>query len=818
MENENISPSAIEVEERENESIGEKNPSRLDRFLGIIFPALVFLLPIVFIPSSSIQFLFTKQLVFVTALVVVFVAWILKRLKEGRYELPASSVVLSMGVVVLVSLISAFFSGSVKLSVLGQGFEVGTVVSIFVGFLTIFLIPLFLRTKDKVFSAFSALFISFAVVAVFLLARLFISPNFLSFGVFGEATANPVGKWNDLGVFFGLITTLALITLEFFPLSKRMKVISYVSLFVALFFLALVNFSAIWLVLALLSVILFVYLYSFSKGPKIVDRESAESDKPKRRLPVATLIVAVVSLLFIIFGSYINNKLSEKFNISQLEVRPSWQATFTVAKNTLKHDPILGAGPNQFVREWLKYKDPAVNGTIFWNADFNYGVGLIPTFLITTGLLGLLAWLAFFFFFVFSGFRSVFSPSSDPTLRYLTISSFLGAMFIWIFSVFYAPGNVVTALAFILTGIFVSCLSLEGHSKIKTGSYTSVSKVSFGFVLLFIVFIVVSVATEYFMIQRFMAYTYFQKGLVVLNTTGDFDKAEVKILKATSLSKNDLFYRALSEIGIIRLNNLVATTNDKTPIDTIRAQFQNVLGSTLEYAKQAIAIDEKNYENHVSLGRVYETVVPLKIEGAYEAAKITYEEALKHNPHSPAIYLMLARLEFSKGDNVKTRDYIAQALAKKQNYIDAIFLLAQLEVKEGNTAAAIASVESASVLSPNDPTILFQLGLLKFNNRDYKGAEAVLSQAIALNPVYANVKYFLGLSYEKLGKQTEAIAQFEDLVQSNPDNEEVKLILSNLKAGRSPFAEATDDKPEKRKTPPVEETGAKKTKSTASEE
>src|SRR3989338_8177488 len=66
-------------------------------------------------------------------------------------------------------------------------------------------------------------------------------------------------------------------------------------------------------------------------------------------------------------------------------------------KNTLGGKKlIVGSGPNQFVGEWLMSKPSAVNQTIFWNTDFNYGVGLIPTFIVTTGLLGIIAWLIFF--------------------------------------------------------------------------------------------------------------------------------------------------------------------------------------------------------------------------------------------------------------------------------------------------------------------------------------------------------------------------------------------------------------------------------------
>ena len=94
--------------------------------------------------------------------------------------------------------------------------------------------------------------------------------------------------------------------------------------------------------------------------------------------------------------------------------------------------------------------------------------------------------------------------------------------------------------------------------------------------------------------------------------------------------------------------------------------------------------------------------------------------------------------------------------------------------------------------------------------KEYTGAVSALERAIELNSAYANAKYFLGLSYSKLGRRADAIKQFEGLKATNPDNKEIDLILTNLNAGRDPFANAADREPEKRKTPPVTEKQVKK--------
>lgn len=817
------SPEVEAVEEVELTQVNEEVPKESNRkffprLASFILLAGIFLLPVFFIPSQSVHFLFTKQLIFVTVIAFAVGVWFFRRLKSGTYEFPVSKILVAGGLVVVATLLSVLFSGSISESFIGQGFEVGTFISVLIGFLAVFIIPIYFTTKDKIFSAYTALFAAFAVLSLFEILRLIFGPGFLAFGIFTDMTSNILGKWNDLGIFFGLTATLSLITLEFFSSSGRLiKVLSYITLVISLFFLALVNFSEVWIVLGLFSIVLFVYLFSFSKDRHVENLDSDSSTK-RRRFPGVTLAVVVISLVFILVGGYINNSLSTAFKVSQLEVRPSWQSTLSIAKETIKQDPVFGVGPNHFVKQWLLYKDPTVNSTVFWNSDFSYGVGLIPTYLINTGILGFLAWLLFLGVFVYTGFKTMFLSSKDKTVRYLTISSFLGALFLWIFNFIYSPSNVVVALTFIITGLFIASLVEEGTVSVKRGFYTGNAKLSFISVLSLIFLLVVVISVEYFVLQRYISYLYFEQGLVTLNSTGNVDQAEAKFLRATSLSRNDLFYRALTEVGIIKMGSLVNGATKDTPVDVLRTQFQNILGTTLGYAGEAINISPASYENWIERGRVYEAVVPLNITGAYDAARTTYEEALKYNPHNPSIYLMIGRLEYTKGDNVKAKEFITKALAEKNNYIDAIFLLSQVQIKDGDLKSAISSVEAASVLSPNDPSIFFQLGLLKYNNSDWKGAMGALEQAIALSPVYANAKYFLGLSYQKLGRIKDSIAQFNDLKKTNPDNKEIDLILSNLNAGKDPFANATppiNTNPAKGTKPPLQEKGTKKSKTPA---
>lgn len=762
----------------------------------------IFLIPFFFIPSMSISLNLGKMFLLVFGTLLSFIFWLISKFKEGKFEFPKSVVFIFALLVPLAYLISSFFSGSFRTSFLGGGFEVDTFGSIAILFLLFILITLLFKSKQKLFYLYVGFFISVIIVSLFQILRLVFGSDFLSLGVFFGAVSSVVGKWNDLGIFFGLAIVLLLSSLEFLNMTKLMKFISFVILLISLLFLIIINFTTVWFVIGIFSLILFVYSLMFKSRTQTDD---SVNDVPnKKRFPLMPLIIFIVSVVFVVSGGLFTETISNLFNTSQIEVRPSWQSTFEIAGKVLKTDPILGSGPNRFNTEWLLNKPVGINDTIFWNTDFNSGISLVFSSLTTTGLLGFISWILFIVMFLFVSLKGVFNLKDDLLKKSIVISSFFGSIYLWAFTILYVPDITVLSLAFIFSGILIASLYNDEAIKKINISFSKDSKMGMIVVSVLVLLLALTLLFGVFETKKFISNIYFQKGMISANIDNDIANAEKNIKTAVKFDKSDSYYRTLSQIGLAKLN-LISTQKD-VKLEVLQEQFRNTLGETIDSAKNAIDIDNTNYQNWIVLGNVYESVVPLKVEGAYESAMASYQQALKYNPESPAIYLTMAKLEILNGDIKKAKENITNALNKKNNYTEAFFLLSQTEVDQGNISAAISSVESASTLSPNDPTIFFYLGLLKYNNKNFSSAITSLERAVVLSPSYSNAKYFLGLSYEKVNRITDAIAQFEDIAKLNPDNKEVKQILDNLKNGKDALSNTgSAETPEKMGELPVKE-------------
>lgn len=770
------------------------------------------LLPFFFVPSLAYPMQFGKMILVSLCVLFAFAFWIVARLKDGKFEFPNTPVVIAGGAIFLVTLISGLFSDAVRTSLFGQSIEVGTVASLGVSFLLLFLVSLLFHTKNRIFYAYLTFFVSFVLVSIFFVSRLFMGPSFFGFGIFQDITSNMVGGWNDLAVFFGVGIILSMITLELVDLSKFVKILTYVSVGLSLTFLAVINFLPVWYVVALFSLIFLVYTISFNKSIGFASEGSAASTT--RNISPSSLTVLLISFAFILGGSWIGPAIADTLNITQVEARPSWASTFSIVQSVLSSNLLLGAGPNRFAENWNMFKPDGINSTVFWNTDFNFGIGFIPTFFVTTGLMGAIAWIVFLALFVYLGFKAVLSSVEDRVSRYIIASSFFTSLFLWIIDIFYIPGSAMVMLTFFFTGLFIAALFQSKKIKVKVVSFVDDPKKGFVSVLTLILLLIGAISVGYAFVEKYVAAVYFQKGVIAYNTEGKLDKAESYLNRAVVLDDTSSYFRSLTQIDMLRMTDLFSAQR-KASEETIKTQFPILLASALDHAQRAVSVDSSNYQNWISLGGVYEALVPLKIANAnaYKSADTAYQQALKLNPRSPAILLTLGRLEASNGDNSKAKEYVGRALQQKNNYTDAIFLLAQIQIQDGNIKDAIDSVQAASILAPNDSGTFFQLGFLRYNYKDYKGSVSALKRAVTLNPAYANAKYFLGLSYQKIGQVQDAIVQFNQLKLSNPDNKEIDLILSNLNAGRDPFANAAppiDNHPEKRAVPPVVEKSSKK--------
>lgn len=752
----------------ESKKVGFFNKLSFASLLATFFLSVFF-----FVPYIPVTLEASKGFLISVGVTLSIFFWLVARLADGNFSIPKDRLILYGFLIPLIFLFASFFSASPYTSLFASGFEIGTFGSMLVLYLVFFLSATYFQTEKRLKYFFKALFAGALILGVFQVAYIFIGFDRILPGMFsGISNGNLIGTWNDLVLFFGMMVILSLFTLEFLKLNKKYRIALSAIIVIGLVFLMIINIPFVWVLVGAFSLIVFVYNVS-------LQHNNIKGEIPDRKIPVAALVVMIVSLLFLIGNNLIGGLISKYVNVYNPSLRPSVSATYHIAVNSLKHNPFFGTGPNTFDVDWALWKPSVIKDTPYWNAEFSQGIGLVPTFLVTTGILGFLSVVLFIVVFCLRGFQSLRIAFQSTNSNYLLMASFILAMYGWITMVIYTPNILLIMITFAASGAFLGSLVHKDVVRVYNLSFLNDPRHSFFSILGIVILMIGAVSTTYVYAQKFASIVYFSRSLNMPDSSiQSLVKSEQMILNAISLDKSDVYYRSLSQVYVAEVNALVS---DKTiSADTMKSRVQTIVTNIQQAAGAAVAQNPKQYQNWVNLGNVDASLVPLGVDKAYENAVSAYNQAQTLAPLNPSLLLSLAQLEFLHKDNDKAKSYIKQALEMKPDYIDAMFTLAQIDQSEGNLGDAIKQAELASTVSPNDSSVFFQLGILRYNNNDFSGAVSAFEQAVILNPSYMNARYFLGLSYEKVGRNDDAKIQFNILNKVLPDNADVKKELDKL--------------------------------------
>ena len=767
------------------------------------------IVPLLFIPLGIIPFTFTKTAFVAFIAVVALILFILTRLRRGSLIIPPMAVVGLMWLIPLSFLVSTLFSGST----LSRAFFGGQLESTTLGFVLAVTVlatlsALALRRAEHLMLVARAGLVGFGIVLGFQLLVLIASTGIFSgLGITADPSFNLIGGIADFAIFLSAGVIGMLIALQQNLFAGRSKVAVYVMLGVSLCLLALLNYVLAWIALGLFALASFIQsmfrqsgdvsedvqgvraLYS-TQSPQeessaAMDMTSTATAKSSSGL-VLSLVVLAASLIFVVGSGSIGNLLAQTFGTDQIAVSPSWQATLQVGEGTYASNLFFGSGPATFAEQWLMHKPEQVNETLFWDTAFSAGVGYVPTVVATTGIIGALAWLAFFAGFIFFGLKGIFTARSGKKTFALSLLAFVMSTYLWIMAVAHVASPVLLVLAFISTGFFVSTLRFAGTETREWGIFFARSpRIGFALVFILTLLLLGSIVVSFFVGERYLAALSYNQALQAAQQ-GDRAIANQALSQALTLAPADRHYRLASALGQADINRIL--NDESLSQEEARAQFQEALSRSVESALLSTRIDENDFQNWLTLGNVYQTVVPLNVEGAYDNARVAYERARELNPSSPRIPLILAQLEIAQENPDAARTFLEEAITLKQNYVDAIFLLSQLEVQEGNTQEALESAEAAVFFQQNNPNLLFQLGLLRQATNNTDGAIAVLERAVAINPEFANARFVLASLYAEQEEFEQAIEELEFVAGLSEENsQELADEIEALSNGENPF-------------------------------
>lgn len=457
-------------------------------------------------------------------------------------------------------------------------------------------------------------------------------------------------------------------------------------------------------------------------------------------------------------------------------VRPNFTSSLIVGKEVLIKDGLFGIGANGYSRAWQLYRPLSVVESQYFGSDFEQGFGTTTTLFTTIGIFGVLAFILLGLAALYSTYRSYREENDVEEKAILEILTSILLYFVivaWIIPLSYAM---------LVTWMVIAGLGL---AKAKLTAFHPNKAAAFVLVPLAVVLALYS----YMSVNKARAFMYFNKAQAAVSAKDKTANIDNLIASATRIYPYDGFYRWQLEYIISKEQAFVAQENKDQ--EAMKKTYLENAAKAVDAGKSAVKANPDNYQNYVSLGRAYELAVMFDKENAYQKAKKSYEEAIRLYPENPYLYVILARLEASAGTKEGVRAQLTEALVKKQNFADALYLMSQLEASESNGQKALDYAVEAVKNAPGDPLVYTQAGLLYYGKKDYQNAYTNLNTALQKDPNNANVAYFLALTLRDGGQPAAAKQIGQELLKRNPGNADLEAFLKSIDALEATSTAAT---------------------------
>jgi len=669
--------------------------------------ALIFLLPVFFLPWTTDVLDFNKQsLLLVLAMLAVF-ASVLKILITGKFKWNKSLIHIAVGILFLAYSVSTIFSVYGYGSFWGQAQQSSASMATLVCLVLLYFLVSNIFSKKDIFK--SAIILCFSAIiaetlGIFQLFGLYIFP----FGFAKSAAFNTIGSAGAMAFFAAILLPVAMAML--IGVKKWWRYFFALLVVLSALVLVLVNYTMVWWVVLISSAVMLLY-GTIRKG--IFDG----------RWMALPMFFFVFALFFVILSPQVN-----LFQQMTSEVFLSQKTSLGITMQALKENPVFGSGPGTFSYDFLKFKNPEFSNSSIWNIVFNRPTSKILDILATTGVFGFLAFLALLalpiifsikFFILRRGSNMAGADSDSPeenyTALFLGISSAIaGQSVAWFI---YGSLIAIDFVFFLFLAAIVCLMSKDRMEYALKPSSLFTLAITFVSTLIFIFGAGLLLLNG----QRYFAEVNYKRGVDEYQANNK--EAGLKNFEAAAgmNSSSDFYFGQLSQAYLLALNDISEVKFESE--DDKKSAIEVLVSNAINSAKIATDINSKGAVNWSSRGFVYQSLLGISADSSKWAIS-SYEEALKLDPNNPYLFAQQGNvyladaLSPSAGD--KKNDLLNQAKEKleksislNQNYSNGLYSLGIVYDALKQKDKAIETFTLLQQLNPQNKEISDTLANLK---------------------------------------------------------------------------------------------------------
>ena len=771
-----------------------------DAIISVSLVALFFGLPVFFTGLSFQGLVFEKQLYFYFWLLIGLVAWVSKGVLTGEMKIRRTPIDIPVLAFVAVYGLSTIFSVDRWESFWGAFGDPSR------GFLSVLALALsyYLITSHFTAARFRAMFIGLVVSSLFVVlwsTLVIMGIQFLPGELARFAPFSLFGTVTTLALFLSVVPALLLTAL--FVLFRQgfsgVKWYAWVGgallllgLLADLFLLLALSPFVSWVVV--IGGIGFLLIYIL-----------AQIVRPAEQLTWLPMALFVVVLAFLMIG---------EVNIARanlpVEVMPKFSFAFDIAREGIKDNFLLGAGPANYSYVFSLHRPVEYNQNALFTLRFDQAPGLFLEALSTLGALGTIAYLALILSFISIGIYLLSSGRSRNKIYSLGLWSVSVMFFI---ASFIAPFNGSVVLVAVLSGILsLSALLWESGAEERYLSLSFQASPKFALALAFI-FMVVSAGVAFLFVfigKVFVADL--SAGTAVRAATVSEDSVRSLSRAAQLYPQEPQYHVNLGQSFIALANQEASKPADESDTNRIVAYLREAIAR----GEAASALSSNNVRVAEALGLIYENGALYTSEALPKALE-HYEAALSLEPNSPVLLVKVGQVKRAMAERESDEarkaelfsgaaESLRQAVEKKDNFALAHYNLAVVESRLGAYAESLEALNRAIALEPANITYRYSLGSLyqlRGEEGDAELARSIYEDLLRVNERLVDVRLSLALLLESAGEADQALSEYRRILEFLPEGtrgdtlrEQIGVFIETLENNESNVETAGPSLPE----------------------
>ncbi len=557
--------------------------------------------------------------------------------------------------------------------------------------------------------------------------------------------------------------------------------------FVLLSFILLIvtDFTPAWIILTL-GLIALVGM--------ILKRRILKNDVHRLILPIALIILSVLFIILnirVLVGGLIANNDNIYYNFMperNLVQGESWDTALNTTMGGFKN-ALIGSGLGTFSYDFSKYKPVSMNEGNLWAIRFDRPGNVFAEILATMGILGLLSFvlLIISFFLAPLGIGARLFNKGKPKFPKIKLdhgTAFLMLVFATVILVQFSYYQTLTLgflfwlFAALMVGWRAEQLAGEEKTFVKEIGFRLKDFTEMALVVetVLIVLFLAFIVVSFFGVKFYLADTQYVKAL----NAPELDNKVSALQEAIRLNPKQVRYQmVLSRVFLAKAQEGLATgrtdENQQEIVDNIKlAQM---------FAMSATQITPQQITAWQGLADLYSNTMTIAQDNK-QFANLTIDalnRASELDPRNPDIYTQIGNMYLVLEQKSDAEEAFKKAIQQKIDYIPANISLALMWESAGDAGGATTKLEWLVSKYPTNADVLFQLGRMYYNQNETDKAIQQFLLTLTANPNHSNALYSLGIAYEKQGRTKDAITAFEAVLVLNPDVQEIKDRIAKLK-------------------------------------